>query len=450
MMTAWKKVKVGDFLFEREGRYKPDSQEIAGLQRIEKIDFSGNFHIANKPSQTDMILIKPGDLVISGINVAKGALGVYHGQETVTATIHYSSYTFDKSKINVEYFKRFLKSSLFIQLLKEQVKGGIKTEIKPKHLLPLEILLPSKAEQLAILDCFLKIENEDAELKSELIHQQTLLKKLRQQILQEAIEGKLTADWRAQNPDVEPASELLKRIAAEKAQLVKDKKIKAQKPLLPITDEEKPFELPQGWDLATLENCSINKDESRIPIAKSERISRDKIYDYYGASGVIDKIDGFTHDGRHLLIGEDGANLVARSTPVAFIADGKFWVNNHAHVIATIDNITLDYLWIHINAINLKPYISGGFQPKLSQGNLSQIVINFPPLLEQQAIITKVESLLALCDQLEAQITQNQTYAEQLMQAVLKEAFGHNNAEPVSVTLQASAHLPDTMVCGDS
>ena len=85
------------------------------------------------------------------------------------------------------------------------------------------------------------------ELKAELIHQQTLLKQLRQQILQEAIEGKLTTDWRAQNPDVEPASELLKRIAAEKAQLVKDKKIKAQKPLPPIMDEEKPFEIPQGW-----------------------------------------------------------------------------------------------------------------------------------------------------------------------------------------------------------
>lgn len=89
-------------------------------------------------------------------------------------------------------------------------------------------------------------------LGAELIHQQTLLKKLRQQILQEAIEGKLTADWRAQNRDVEPASELLKRIAAEKAQMVKDKKIKAQKPLPPITNEKKPFELPQGWEWCRL------------------------------------------------------------------------------------------------------------------------------------------------------------------------------------------------------
>ncbi len=94
-------------------------------------------------------------------------------------------------------------------------------------------------------------------LDSELTHQQTLLKKLRQQILQEAIEGKLTADWRKQNPDVEPASELLKRIQAEKAQLVKDKKIKKQKPLPPISEEEKPFELPEGWVWCRLGDATL-------------------------------------------------------------------------------------------------------------------------------------------------------------------------------------------------
>src|SRR5690606_710893 len=158
-----------------------------------------------------------------------------------------SSYTFDESKVSVEFFKRFLKSPIFIQLLKEQVKGGIKTEIKPKHLLPLEIMLPDKDEQLSILSQFQRIENEDVELKHKLTRQQALLNKLRQQILQEAIEGNLTADCRAQNTNVEPASELLQRSAAVKAQLVKDKKIKAQKPLLPITVEEKPFDLPQEW-----------------------------------------------------------------------------------------------------------------------------------------------------------------------------------------------------------
>jgi len=75
-MALWEKTKIGAFLFEREGKYKPDDETIAGLKRIDKIDFSGNFHIATKPSRTNMILICPDDLVISGINVSKGAMGI--------------------------------------------------------------------------------------------------------------------------------------------------------------------------------------------------------------------------------------------------------------------------------------------------------------------------------------------------------------------------------------
>ena len=168
-MDNYRVVKIGEFLFAREGKYKPNSEIIAGLKRIDKIDFSGNFHIVTKLSKTDMILVRPGDLVISGINVAKGAMGIYHGDADVAATIHYSSYTFDTSKIDLEYFKRFLKSAEFIRLLKEQVKGGIKTEIKPKHLLPLEINLPNITEQKRILKHFQNIETEDAELKEQIM-----------------------------------------------------------------------------------------------------------------------------------------------------------------------------------------------------------------------------------------------------------------------------------------
>ncbi len=215
-MTQWQKVKIGDFLFERKEKYQPDDEKIAGLGRISKIDFSGSFHIAQKPSNTKMILICPDDLVISGINVAKGAMGIYRGDQNVKATIHYSSYTFDERKINVAYFKRFLKSAEFVKLLQEQVKGGIKTEIKPKHLLPLEINLPSIEKQKIIVKKLKSIETEENDLKQEIVLQQTLLKKLRQQILQEAIEGKLTQDWRIKNPNTEPANELLKRIQTEK------------------------------------------------------------------------------------------------------------------------------------------------------------------------------------------------------------------------------------------
>ena len=86
-----------------------------------------------------MIIVMPHDLVISGINVAKGAIAVHQGDKPIAATIHYSSYTFDKTKIDIEYFKRFLQSPSFVETLQAQVKGGIKTEIKPKQFLPLMI-----------------------------------------------------------------------------------------------------------------------------------------------------------------------------------------------------------------------------------------------------------------------------------------------------------------------
>ena len=99
-MNEWKKVKIGDFLTEREGRYKPNDKEISKYQRLDKIDFSGHIHISDKPTKTDMIIVFPGDLIISGINVAKGAISVYQGKEPVCATIHYSSYTFDDKKVD--------------------------------------------------------------------------------------------------------------------------------------------------------------------------------------------------------------------------------------------------------------------------------------------------------------------------------------------------------------
>ncbi len=457
-MGGRKKTKIGEFLFEREGKYKPDSEEIAGLKRIDKIDFSGNFHIASKPSKTNMILVCSGDLVISGINVAKGAMGIYYGKEDVTATIHYSSYTFDKSIIDVDYFKRFLKSAEFIRLLQEQVKGGIKTEIKPKHILPLQIVLPDIEEQKEIVDHFKSIETEDSELKDELTHQQSLLKKLRQQILQEAIEGKLTADWRENNPNVEPASELLARIQAEKAQLIKDKKIKKQKPLPVITEEEKPFALPDGWVWCRLGDlCDFITKGTTPPaseLLKDEEIPYLKVYNI-----VKQKID--FHYKPQFIRREVHENLLARSRvypndvlmnivgpPLGKVAivphDYQEWnINQAIAIFRSIDPKMFKYIYLFliegapVRAVELKGVVG---QDNISLTQSRELLMAMPPILEQQAIVTKVEKLLALCDQLETQTTHNQAHAEQLMQAVLKEAFTANTDQNNKPAQQVGAN----------
>ena len=244
-MGEWKKVRIGQFLTERQGRYKPDDNAIATYKRLDKIDFSGTVHISEKPSKTDMIVVQPGDLVISGINVAKGAIAVYQGMEPVTATIHYSSYIFDDSAIDLEYFKYFVKSPAFIETLKKQVKGGIKTEIKPKVFLPLEISLPDLPTQKQIVKKISVNLKRVNKLAKEIETQKRYAKQLHQNILQDAIEGKLTADWRKEHPvqkgnpdyDAEALFELIQ----------KERKVdKKRKKLPPILDAEKPFELPTG------------------------------------------------------------------------------------------------------------------------------------------------------------------------------------------------------------
>ena len=158
-------------------------------------------------------------------------------------------------------------------------------------------------------------------------------KKLRQKILDLAIRGKLVP----QDPNDEPASVLLERIRVEKEQLIKEGKIKRSKKSA-ATDkshyENVPFEIPESWVWTTIDELLINRDSERIPLSSAVRKKQsNKVYDYYGAAGVIDKVEGYLFNERLLLIGEDGANLLSRSKDNAFFADGKYWVNNHAHVL---------------------------------------------------------------------------------------------------------------------
>lgn len=242
---------------------------------------------------------------------------------------------------------------------------------------------------------------------------------LKQTILQLAVMGKLVP----QDPSDEPASVLLERISAEKAQLVREGKIKSEKQYPVISDAELPHSKPDGWVFERFGNVLINRDFERIPLAVSEREKRKGGYDYYGASGVIDKIDGYLFDKPLLLIGEDGANLINRSSPIAFIARGKYWVNNHAHVLDGLNEELLKYVCLHINAISLLPYITGTAQPKMNQAKMNAIVLGIPPLAEQKRIVAKVDELMALCDQLKSRLqTSQQTQlalAESLVEGAL-------------------------------
>lgn len=151
----------------------------------------------------------------------------------------------------------------------------------------------------------------------------------------------------------------------------------------------------ESWEEKKLSEITENQDSKRIPLSKSQRDNMNRIYDYYGASGIIDKVDDYIFEGKKLLIGEDGANLVTRSKDIAFIADGKYWVNNHAHILDVKDTVLLMYLCNYINNMDLIPYVTGSAQPKLTQAKMNNIKIFLPTLPEQHEIVRLIDDLLA-------------------------------------------------------
>ena len=138
--------------------------------------------------------------------------------------------------------------------------------------------------------------------------------------------------------------------------------------------------LPSTWTLTPLGEAADNLDGMRVPLKLSDRENRHGVYPYYGASGIIDHIHNHHFDGEYLLVAEDGANLIARSTPIAFLATGNFWVNNHAHVLGFNGRTCLRFLQRYLCSIDISGFVTGSAQPKLTKKHLDAIEILLPPL----------------------------------------------------------------------
>ena len=315
---------------------------------------------------------------------------------------------------DIHFLKHFLDSC---NLPKMGLINGIAVpKLNQEHLNSILVPLPPLSEQEAIvaeLSKYAPLLDEYQLAYSEIkLLNDSFPERLKKSILQEAVQGKLVP----QDPSDEPAEALLERIRAEKQRLIKEGKIKKDKHESVIfrrdnshyekldgvercIDDELPFEIPQNWCWVRFGTALVNRDAERIPLSVSQRERLEKKYDYYGASGVIDKVDRYIFDKPLLLIGEDGANLLLRSKPIAFIAFGQYWVNNHAHVIDAVAGVDLRYIALFINATNLAPYVTGTAQPKMNQEKLNSILVPLPPTAEQRRIVSAFEEIVAIIQQ---------------------------------------------------
>ena len=176
--------------------------------------------------------------------------------------------------------------------------------------------------------------------------------------------------------------------------------------------------IPKEWAILPIKVVFENLDYLREPISAEERERNNPQYDYYGASGVIDRIDFYNVDDTVLLIGEDGANLLLRHLPLVYRASGKFWVNNHAHILKPRKG-DYGYLAYMLEAIDYTLYITGTAQPKLSQDNLNTVKLCVPPYDEQKEIAAYLDEKCAAIDSLiaakEALISELETYKKSLI-----------------------------------
>lgn len=156
-----------------------------------------------------------------------------------------------------------------------------------------------------------------------------------------------------------------------------------------------------GFRLMRLKHVALILDEYRKPITADQRNQdADVLYDYYGASGVIDKIDGYTIDDHVMLIGEDGANLRMRNLPLMYEVNGKAWINNHAHILKPKADIDFYYLFYALEGLDINPYITGSAQPKLNQENLRNLWLPIPDLETQASIVQYIRDKHAKIDEL--------------------------------------------------
>ncbi len=297
----------------------------------------------------------------------------------------------------------------------------------------------------------------DSNIKKTIKYELKLISQLKQSILQEAIQGKLTEDWRKQNPNIEPASELLKRIKAEKAQLIKEKKINKEKSLPPITENEIPFKLPLGWvwcRLGEVSNYLNGKGFSSSDFKKENGIKCIKITNA-GVGEIIETDDTlpfeFEKKYSSYLVYENDI-VIALTRP--YIADGlkvslcpssydKSLLNQRVAVVRAYADIQNNYIYNYFRTKFVldgykREFDSSGQQPNLKTEHITNLIFPLAPIEEQKEIVKKVETLIQKCQVLEQEIKSSEANAEILMQAVLKEAYESKKVKETKVVKLAT------------
>lgn len=345
---------------DSKGKTLLSVSQYYGIRPKSETDMADS-HIAE--SYDDYKEVYKGDFVMNIMLAWNGSYAVSDYDGMVSPA--YCVFKFTKNCCK-KYFHYLLRTDGYPSAFKTMSRGVIDSRLRlyPEQFYTFPVIIPSVEEQQRIADY---LDKKCAEIDGLIELQEQMIARLtdyRQSIITEAVTKGI-------NPN---------------AQLVP-------------SDIDWVGNYPSHWNIIKIGFIFDNLDYLREPISAELRERNNPQYDYYGASGVIDKIDHYNVDDKVLLIGEDGANLVMRNLPLIYKAEGKFWVNNHAHILRPKKD-NYDYLAHALEAANYRNYITGSAQPKLSQENLQAVKLPIPPLSEQQAIATYLNKKCSEIDDL--------------------------------------------------
>lgn len=294
-------------------------------------------------------IIEPNDIVFRFTDLQndkrslRSAISKYHGIIT-------SAYIAVKTKQNADFYN-YLFRAYDLQKVFYSMGEGMRQSLKMDELNKMPVVLPSEDEQKRIVSF---LDTETTRIDTLIAKQEKLIELLEEQ----------------------------------RKSIISHAVTKGLNPNAPMKDSGVDWlgKVPEHWTISRVKFNFKNLDSRRVPLTSEERSYKKGNYPYYGASGIIDYIDNFIFDEDLVIFSEDGANLIYRSMPICFVATGKYWVNNHAHILKPFDELTTYWSYV-LESVDVNLYITGATQPKVTAENLGNIFIAFPPSFDERLSI---------------------------------------------------------------
>lgn len=426
-MMKWQSKPIGDFLSESKTISTNPSAERRIRVRLNAEGVEKRPIVAERKGVTRYYIRSSGQFIYGKQNLHKGAFGVIPDElDGFESSSDLPAFDISED-IRPKWIEYFFKQGDYYKTLVSLAKGAATKRIQPTALFGIRIPYPPLHIQDKLIFQMDTCCSEQSKILREISHQETLLTKLKQTILREAIQGKLTADWRKENLDVEPASQLLERIQQEKQRLIAEKKIRKEKPLPSITPEEIPFEIPDSWEW-----CRFGEV---ITLISGQHIA---VADYNANGKGIPYLPGPSDFGAmHPIYSRWTTNpkVCANAGDILVTVKGSGVGKMNSLIddgiaigrqLMAVRRIILNwgYVWNFLaSEYHALQDAKEGQIPGISREDITHKLVPVPSLVEQAAIVERVEASMDSGRHLETEIKHSRKNAESLLQTVLKEAF---------------------------